>query len=116
LEQGKILTAILCYAIASTLIFFQHNIQFISKSNVEFKTNAFIVLFAIPISYMYLFAWTAIVKLTGSVWSARFWFFGMSYLVFPILAYFFLKESPFTIKTIICTILSFIIIWVQFKY
>ena len=46
---------------------------------IEFKTNAFIVLFAIPISYMYLFAWTSIVKLTGSVWSARFWFFGMSY-------------------------------------
>ena len=116
MEQGSIILAIIYYTIASTLIFFQHNIQFISKNNIEFKTNAFIILFAIPISYMYLFAWTSIVKLTGSVWSARFWFFGMSYFIFPVLAYVFLKESPFTVKTIICTFLSIIIIWVQFKF
>ena len=116
MEQGNLILAIIYYTIASTLIFFQHNIQFISKDNIEFKTNVCVFLFAIPASYMYLFAWSTIVKLTGSIWSARFWFFGMSYFVFPVLAYVFLKESPFTAKTIVCTLLSIFIIWIQFKY
>ena len=55
------------------------------------------------------------VDTTGSVWTARFVFFGLSYLVFPISAYLFLNESPFTLKTALCTLLSILIIAIQCK-
>jgi hypothetical protein len=47
--------------------------------------------------------------------STRFLFFGLSYLVFPVLAYYFLRESPFTMKTVISTILSITIIYIQYR-
>ena len=51
--------------------------------------------------------------LGGELWSVRFVAFGLSWLVFPILTWFLLGESMFTTKTIICTLLSFLIIYIQ---
>ena len=71
---------------------------------------------SIPISYLYFYAWTHFVNVSnGSVWSARFIFFGLSYFVYPIMAYVFLNESPFTVKTALCTLLSVIILVIQYK-
>ena len=48
-----------------------------------------------------------------SAWSVRFFGFALSYLTFPILTWWFLGESMFNIKTMICIALSFVIIAVQ---
>ncbi len=113
---AKVFEAIIYYVIASTIIFFQHNMQLISHDNFKAKTHVMILLFSIPVSYLFYFSWSSFVNEYKSVWTARFIFFGLSYFVFPVLAYIFTKESPFTIKTITCTILSIIIIWIQCKY
>jgi hypothetical protein len=39
--------------------------------------------------------------------------FGMSYLIFPLLTWILMKESPFNLKTMTCIALSFAIIGVQ---
>ena len=75
-----------------------------------------VFLFSIPIGLFYIKAWTYFVQTLGSAWSARFLFFGLSYLVFPVLAYVFLNESPWSTKTILSTALSVLIIVIQYKF
>ena len=106
--------ALLCYLIGSAGVFFQHNLQFINPwwKNKEVLN---VLIFSIPIGFFYLKSWTYFVETLGSVWSARFLFFGLSYLIFPILAYTFLNETPWTVKTILSTLLSILIIVIQYK-
>jgi len=107
--------ALLAYVMGSSLVFFQHNLQFI---NVYFKDKSHFLIFtlSIPISYLYLYSWTYFVnENNGSVWSARFIFFGLSYFVYPIMSYAFMNETPFTVKTALCTLLSVMILVVQYK-
>ena len=56
------------------------------------------------------FIWEA---MNGSLWQIRFIGFGLSYLVFPVLTWYFLGESMFTLKTGICIVLSMLIILIQ---
>ena len=51
--------------------------------------------------------------LSGEVWAVRFIGFGTSYLVFPALTWWLLKESMFTPKTMVCIFLSMLIIAIQ---
>jgi hypothetical protein len=107
--------ALAAYVFAATLTFLQQNLQFIDPYYKD-KQNLIILAFSLPIAYLYLYAWTYFVNNSnGSVWSARFIFFGLSYLVYPVLTYICLGESPFAIKTILCTVLSIVIILIQYK-
>ena len=47
------------------------------------------------------------------LWSLRLTAYAASYLIFPILTWWFLKESMFTTKTMICILLSLIIVLIQ---
>lgn len=106
---------LIAYMVGSSLVFLQHNLQFINEYFKD-KTHFLVITMSIPISYLYLYAWTYFVSENdGSVWSARFIFFGLSYLIHPVMAYVFMNETPFTIKTVICTILSIFIVLVQYK-
>ena len=103
------------YVFAAVLTFLQQNLQFIDPYYKD-KTHIIVITFSLPIAYLYLYSWTHFVNISGgSVWSARFIFFGLSYLVYPILTYFCLGETPFTLKTAICTFLSIVILMVQYK-
>ena len=109
------LSALVTYIIGSSCVFFQHNLQFINPYFKD-KTHILILTMSIPISYLYFYSWTYFVNSnSGSVWAARFIFFGLSYLVYPILAYVCLNQTPFTLKTIICTLLSILILIIQYK-
>ena len=107
--------ALVAYILGSSFVFLQHNLQFINEY-FEDKTHMLILTMSIPISYLYFYAWTYFVNISnGSVWSARFIFFGLSYFVYPIMSYVFLNESPLTVKTALCTLLSVIILVIQYK-
>lgn len=106
--------AILYYALGSTCVFIQHNLQFINPWWKD-KQIYLILVLSIPTSLFYLNAWTYFIESTKSAWTAKFVFFGMSYFIFPILTYTFLNESPFTLKTLMCTILSILILLIQYK-
>ena len=54
--------------------------------------------------------------LDSQVWSVRFIGFGISYLVFPILTWYFLNESMLTVKTLLCIFLSVLIIYIQMRF
>ena len=102
------------YLLGATGAFLQQNLQFV---NVWWKERVFLslVLFSIPIGYFYLKSWTYFVETLGNAWGAKFVFFGLSYVTFPILAYIFLGETPWTLKTVASFFLSVLIILVQYK-
>lgn len=112
--SNHLIYSLILYAIGSIGVFFQNNLQFI---NPYFKGKDFLVIlvFSIPISICYLKAWTYFVEYTGSLWTAKFTFFVLSYMIFPFLGYMFLNENPFTMKNFICVVLSLAIVLVQYK-
>jgi len=107
--------ALLYYLLGSLGAFMQQNIQFIDDWWKE-RAVLNVCIFSIPVGYCYLKSWTYFVETFGTVWSARFMFFGLSYLIFPFLAYYFLGESPWTLKTTLSILLSVLIILVHYKF
>ena len=92
--------ALLLYILGSIFAFFQQNLQYIIPW-WKGKEILSALVFSIPIGYFYLLSWTYFTDKFGSVWSTRFIFFGFSYLIFPVLSYVFLNESPVTFKNFI---------------
>ena len=68
---------------------------------------------SLPISLLGFYATRIGYDIYESAWSVRLLAFGTSYLIFPIMTWFWLQESPFNLKTMLCIGLSFGIILVQ---
>jgi hypothetical protein len=69
--------------------------------------------FALPTSYLFIFGMKFAVEEMGEAWGPRLLGFGLSYLVFPFLTYWYFNESMFEAKTLVCVLLSFIIVAIQ---
>lgn len=61
------------------------------------------MIFATPTAVLFWYGTKYIYDATGELWTARYLAFGMSYVTFPFLTYYFLGESMFTLKTLVCT-------------
>ena len=98
--------------LAQILIWFSTNSQLVEGWS---KTSAIYICagLALPISFITFYATKVGFDALGSLWSLRLLAFGMSYIAFPALTWFFLKESPFSVKTMSCIGLSVIIIAIQ---
>ena len=70
-------------------------------------------IFAIPTQYFFLYGMKFAVEELGEVWGARLMGFGLSYLIFPLLTYYYFGENMFAPKTLICVALSFAIVGIQ---
>lgn len=70
----------------------------------------------VPTSVLFWYGWKYISEAMGSVWTARFIGSSAGFVVFPILTWFMLGESMFTAKTMICLVLSILIILIQIFY
>ena len=70
----------------------------------------------VPTSIFFWYGWKYISEATNSVWTARFIGSSAGFVVFPILTWFMLGESMFTTKTMICLMLSVLIILIQIFY
>ena len=91
---------------------FQLNSQYIWKWWEDKPVLAAFV-FGVPTSMLFWYAWRMIAGATESVWAARFIGSGTGFLIFPVLTWFCLGESMFTVKTMSCLFLSIIIILIQ---
>ena len=103
---------ILIFFLGQVFGWFQLNLQYVSA---WWKDKALLsaIVMGIPASIAFWYAWKFTSEATESVWSARFIGSSTGMLVFPILTWFLLGESMFTTKTMICVILSFLIVLVQ---
>jgi|TARA_R100001198_G_C5146833_1_gene158088 hypothetical protein len=71
------------------------------------------LIFSIPTGYLFLYGMRFAVEEMNEVWGPRLLGFGLSYLVFPFLTYYYFNESMFEPKTMICVTLSVLIVAIQ---
>lgn len=74
---------------------------------------AFAILLGVPIALGYFYAWKFAYDGLGSWWSCRLLGFGISFLVFPVLTHYLLKETMFRPKILVCIFLSILIVSIQ---
>ena len=96
------------FILLNVLVWISTNAQLIEGANQRSSLVAAIVL-AIPISLLAYYGTRVGYDYFGTAWSVRLSVFGISYLVFPFLTYFYLGESPFQVKTMLCILLSIVI-------
>tara|TARA_B100000989_G_scaffold156021_1_gene116396 strand:- start:3762 stop:4097 length:336 start_codon:yes stop_codon:yes gene_type:complete len=103
---------ILLFLAGQTLGWFQLNVQSFTE---YWKDKALLsaIVMGVPTSVMFWYGWKFVVESTGSAWSARFIASCAGLIVFPVLTWFILGETMFTTKTIICLILTIIIMAIQ---
>ena len=72
-----------------------------------------VTLFGVPASLMFWYGTKFVMDSQPELWTARIMGGVISYLTFPLMTWFYLGESMFTIKTMLCVILAFIILLIQ---
>jgi len=110
--SSKLILAMSLFALGQTLAWFQINSQFVWEWWKQHPIVAVIV-YGLPTGLCFLYGVKFAYEEMGQVWGPRFLIFSMSYLTFPILTWYFLNESMFTTKTMICVFLSMLIVGVQ---
>ncbi len=108
----NIALALLLFIIGQALGWFQLNSQFVWEwwSDKPFLSA---VIFSVPTGICFWYGIRLCYAEMGEVWGPRFLIFCMSYLTFPLLTWYFMNESMFTAKTLVCVFLSFMIVAVQ---
>lgn len=110
--KNKVITFILIFLLAQTLIWFQTYGQF--KWEWFGKNTWFLLLSAIPITYLWIIGTRLGMEVfDGKSWPLRFVGFCTGIIVFAILSRFVLHE-PMSVKTMVSLGLCFIIILIQF--
>jgi len=109
----RLFGGMLLFVLMHIAVWWATNAQFIEGFS---RAKAFMLslMLSIPITLL-AFQGSRMVyeSLNDSAWAARFVGFGVSYLIFPILTWFFLGESMFTFKTMACIGLSCAILAIQ---
>ncbi len=108
----NIFVGCLLFILGQTLVWFQLNSQFVWDWWKD-KPIPAIIFFSIPASFCFWYGVRMVVGEMNELWGPRLLIFGMSYLTFPLLTWYYMNESMFTPKTMICVLLSFAIIAVQ---
>ena len=111
----KLLIGIFLFFVGQILGWFQLNSQFLSKW-WEDKPIAASLLFGVPTSIAFWYAWRAVSESLDSVWAARFIGSTAGFLIFPVLTWMLLGESMFTFKTMTCFFLALLILFIQIYY
>ena len=113
MDTKSIIYGTLLFIAMHICVWVSTNLQFV-KPDIRDKTLIIAIMLSIPTTVLAYYGSRFIFNgLDETLWGVRFIGFGISYLVFPILTWVLMKESPLTAKTLICTFLSFMIVCVQ---
>lgn len=109
----KLILGMFLFFLLHIIVWFSSNLQFM-KDSISDKSLYIALCLSIPATLCAYFGTRMTYSALGeSVWAVRFIGFGTSYLVFPLLTWWLLKESMFTPKTMICIALSLLIVCIQ---
>lgn len=107
----QIIYGILIGALAQVLVFFQLQGQF--KFNWVKEHTFIMALIGIPVSYMFIYSARFLVEaFDGQLWPSRLIGTGVGVVVYIIMSQVWFNEA-LTLKTVICILLSIIIILIQ---
>lgn len=108
----KIVYGFTLFIVAQTLAWYQLNSQFVWKF-WEGKAILSAIIFSVPVSLFFWFGTKNIYDSAEALWTCRFLGFTSGIFVFTILTWLHLNESMFTLKTMLCLILSCAILAIQ---
>ena len=111
MNTGKLIVGILFGIIAQIIIFFQLQ----GQMKFDWFKNHYwlVVLMGIPASMFFMFSVkNMVIAYDGQMWPSRLIGFAVGAIVFTYLSWHLFNE-PLTTKTIICLILSFVILGIQ---
>jgi hypothetical protein len=108
----KLIFSVILFLLGNIIIWYQANSQFVWKW-WEDKSVLSVLLLGVPAGFCYYYGWQLAVKEFNSLWSARLFSYALSYFAFPIMTWIYMNETPFSMKTITCIILSLLIVLVQ---
>lgn len=111
----KTLIMIVLFMCIQTMVWFSTNLQLV-KGFDENKAFIYCILMAIPISIISFYATKIGYSAFESLWSLKLTGQAVGYLIFPFLTWFFLSESPFNFKTMLCISLGLCIVLIQIFY
>jgi len=100
------------FIIGHILSWYSTNLQFVSDWWKERPLFTCLIL-SVPTGLAFIYGSRFTMEWTPQLWTARFIGFSLSYVTFPLMTWYYLSESPFTAKTIICSLLAFTIVMVQ---
>lgn len=104
--------AMLFFICGHILGWYTHNSQFVWEfwKDRPILSN---ILFGVPCGILFWYGTRYAVAATDMLWTSRFVAFSLSYLTFPLMTWWYLGESMFTTKTLVCSMLAFLIITTQ---
>ena len=94
------------------LAWYTHNSQFVWDFWKDRPLLANII-FGVPCGLFFWHGTKYCVAAADMLWTSRFVAFSLSYVTFPVMTWWYLGESMLTTKTLICTMLAFMIVIVQ---
>ena len=108
----NLLYGFLLFTFVHILVWISTNAQF-SDFFKDYNTLFMSAVLAVPISIFAYYGSRFMFAESGSAWTIRFLASSIGYVIFPIMTWYFLGESMFTVKTILCIILAVCIILIQ---
>lgn len=104
--------AILCFITGHIFGWYATNLQFVGEF---WKGKAILptILFGLPCLFAFWWGTKFAMEASGELWTSRFVATVFSYLTFPIMTWWYLGESMFTLKTLSCVFLAFCILMIQ---
>ena len=108
----NIILGLMLYLVGHIFAWYQFNSQFVfewARINILLP----VIILAVPMGFCFMYGTKLIMTDTNELWTARLLGFGISYAVFPIMTWFYLNESMFTTKTMVCCLLACIIMYIQ---
>jgi hypothetical protein len=115
MDYQKLFLACLFFLMGQIGVWFGCNSQLVWKW-WEDKPITAALIFGVPTTICIWYGTKYAYAAMGELWGPRFLGFGMSYISFPILTWWFLNESMFTPKTMACVFLSCSIILIQIMW
>tara|TARA_Y100000114_G_scaffold117003_1_gene111321 strand:- start:318 stop:671 length:354 start_codon:yes stop_codon:yes gene_type:complete len=110
---GLLFSGCFLFILAQVLVWFSTNAQFMSGPIGKHSLLLALVI-SLPLTLICYYAGRFTYDALGeSAWAVRFIAFGTSWVVFPLLTWWLLKESMFDPKTLVCTFLAFVIVAIQ---
>jgi len=112
LMDYRLVVGFLLFMIAQTVAWYQLNSQFVWD---YWKDKALLasLVFSVPVSLMFWYGTRFVYDASDALWTCRFLAFSSGMIIFPILTWIHLHESPFSIKTMLCLGLACLIIAIQ---
>ena len=110
---ANFLYCIVIFLLMHVCVWFSTNLQLVSSAASD-KSLLIAICLAVPTTLLAYFGTKFGYQALGeSAWGVRFFAFAISYVTFPFLTWWFLGESMFTMKTMLCIALSFLIMAIQ---